>query len=82
MADKQGIRLKMQEMAILETLIFKSFWESMPPDPLDTRTFGARTNTYDQHLEFSNLGSMSTLDKEYKEPCCLVVIEKLYLQIL
>ena len=24
-ADKQGIRLKMQEMAILETLIFKHF---------------------------------------------------------
>ena len=46
MADKQGIRLKMQEMAILETLIFKCFWGSMPPDPLETSTFGARTGGY------------------------------------
>ena len=48
MADKQGIRLKMQEMAILETLIFKRFWGSIyPQTPLETRAFGYRTNTYD-----------------------------------
>ena len=33
MADKQGTRLKMHEMAILETQIFKRFWGTMPPDP-------------------------------------------------
>ena len=33
-ADKQGIRLKMHEMAILETLIFKNFQGGgMSPDP-------------------------------------------------
>ena len=60
MTNKQGIHLKMHEMAILENLIFKNFCGGMPPDPppLETGTFGARTNTYDQHLGFSNLGSM------------------------
>ena len=48
-ADKQGIRLKMHEMAISETLILKKFWGG---------GMGARTNTYDQHFGFSNLGSM------------------------
>ena len=58
MADKQGIHLKMQEMAILETLIFKNFCGDMPQTPLETGTFGARTNACDQHLGFSNLGSI------------------------
>ena len=31
--DKQGIHLKMHEMAILETLIFKNFCRGIPPDP-------------------------------------------------
>ena len=31
--NKYKICLKMLEMAILETQIFKNFWESMPPDP-------------------------------------------------
>ena len=33
LADKQGICLKMYEMAISETLIFKTFCGGMPPDP-------------------------------------------------
>ena len=37
MADKQGIRLKMHEMAILETLIFKNFWGEHTPHPPKTR---------------------------------------------
>ena len=57
-ADKQGIHLKMQEMAILETLIFKNFCVGMPQTPLETGAFGAHTNANDQHLGFSNLGSM------------------------
>ena len=32
-ADKQGIRLKMHKMAILETLIFKNFWGVYPHTP-------------------------------------------------
>ena len=32
-AYEQGIGLKMQKMAILETQVFKNFWGSMPPDP-------------------------------------------------
>ena len=48
MTDKQGIRPKMHEMAILETLFLKTFWDRG----------GTCTNTYDQHLGFSNLGSM------------------------
>ena len=32
-ADKQGTRLKMHEMAILETLTFKNFWSlGVSPD--------------------------------------------------
>ena len=47
MADKQEIRLKIKEMAILEILIFKNFYGGIrmpadPPPPLETRVFGAR----------------------------------------
>ena len=42
----------MHEMAILKTLILKKF--------LGGR--GARSNTYDQHFGFSNLGSMWLID--------------------
>ena len=48
----------LQEMAILETLIFKNFCWGMHQTPLETGAFGARTNANDQHLGFSNLGSM------------------------
>ena len=41
-SDKQGICLKMYKMAILEALIFKNFWRSIPTHPLETRAFGAR----------------------------------------
>ena len=58
MADNQGIRLKMQEMAILETLIFKNFCGGMPKTPLETGASGAHTNANEQHFGFSNLGSM------------------------
>ena len=34
--NKYKICLKMLEMAILEIQIFKNFWESMPPDPLES----------------------------------------------
>ena len=44
-ADKQGIRLKMHEMAILETLIFNNSWG-----------VGMHTNKHDQHLGTLKLG--------------------------
>ena len=50
LADKQGICLKMYEMAISETLIFKTFCGGMPPDP-------ARSSLVQTHIA-SNLGSM------------------------
>ena len=63
-ADKQGIHLKMHEMAILETLKFKKVYVlgggggARPQIPQETCAFCTHTNKYDQHLGFSNLGSM------------------------
>ena len=49
-SDKQGIRLKMYKMAILEALIFKNFWRSIPTHPIETRAFGARCSRSSKHI--------------------------------
>ena len=37
--NEYEICLKMLEMAIFETQIFKNVWGSIPPDPLEAHTF-------------------------------------------
>ena len=53
----QEVCLKMQDIAIIKTLVFEKVLVSILRDQ-PKKLVGVK-NTYEQHLEFSNLGLMS-----------------------